>query len=111
MKLGKLGIIGAGQVGSACLLSLVLRGSTREIVLVNRDRKRAEGVVTDVHYGAVLSPAVDIRVGDYSDLNGASLVMITLLRNLFLSFRGRDTRCCDVPFLLQVGPVPVAHGG
>ena len=77
MKLGKLGIIGAGQVGSACLLSLVLRGSTREIVLVNRDRKRAEGVVTDVQYGAVLSPAVDIRVGDYSDLNGASLVMIT----------------------------------
>ena len=27
----KVGIIGAGAVGSACLLSLVLRGSAREV--------------------------------------------------------------------------------
>ncbi len=73
----KVGIIGAGAVGSACLLSLVLRGAAREIVLVNRNRKRAEGVVTDAQYGAVLSPAVSLRSGDYSDLSGARLVMIT----------------------------------
>ena len=73
----KVGIIGAGAVGSACLLALVLRGTAREIVLVNRDRKRAEGVVTDVQYGAVLSPMVTVRAGDYSDLAGAALVMIT----------------------------------
>jgi L-lactate dehydrogenase len=73
----KVGIIGAGAVGSACLLSLVIRGCAREIVLVNRNRKRADGVVTDVQYGAVLSPSVDVRSGDYSDLCGASLVMVT----------------------------------
>src|SRR5512146_2351198 len=73
----KVGIIGAGAVGSACLLSMVLRCSAREIVLVNRNRKRAEGVVTDVQYGAVLSADVDVRWGDYSDLAGAALVMIT----------------------------------
>lgn len=73
----KVGIIGAGAVGSACLLSLVMRGSAREILLVNRNRKRAEAVVTDIQYGAILSPAVEVRVGDYSDLAGASLVMIT----------------------------------
>jgi L-lactate dehydrogenase len=77
MKLGKVGIIGAGQVGSACLLSLVMTGSAREVVLVNRNRKRAEGLVTDIQYGAVLSPTIDVRVGDYADLAGASLVMIT----------------------------------
>ena len=43
----KVGIVGAGAVGSACLLSVVMRGSAREVVLVNRDRKRAQGVVTD----------------------------------------------------------------
>ncbi|HKD82915.1 MAG TPA: 2-dehydropantoate 2-reductase N-terminal domain-containing protein [Candidatus Angelobacter sp.] len=37
----KVGIVGAGAVGSACLLSLVLRQSAREVVLVNRNRKRA----------------------------------------------------------------------
>jgi len=73
----KVGIVGAGAVGSACFLSLVMRGSAREIVLVNRDRKRAQGVVTDVQYGAVLSPPITLRDGDYSDLAGSSVVMIT----------------------------------
>src|ERR1700692_938361 len=73
----KVGIIGAGAVGSACLLSIVMRGSAREVVLVNRDRKRAQGVVTDVQYGAVLSPRIAVRDGDYSYLTGSSVVMIT----------------------------------
>jgi L-lactate dehydrogenase len=73
----KVGIVGAGAVGSACLMSLVMRGCAREVVLVNRNRKRAEGVVTDVQYGAVLSPPVAVRAGDYSDLTGSSVVIIT----------------------------------
>src|SRR5438477_2027696 len=73
----KVGIIGAGAVGSACLTALVSRGCAREIIVLNRDRKRARGLVTDVQYGAVLSPAVEVREGDYADLKGASLVMIT----------------------------------
>src|SRR5579864_8106277 len=73
----KVGIVGAGAVGSACLLSLVMRGSAREIVLVNRNRKRADGAVTDVQYGAVLSPEAELRAGDFSDLAGAGLVMLT----------------------------------
>ncbi|HET9363368.1 MAG TPA: lactate dehydrogenase, partial [Candidatus Angelobacter sp.] len=73
----KVGIVGAGAVGSACLLSVVLRQSAREVVLVNRNRKRAQGVVTDVQYGAVLSPAITVRDGDFSDLAGSSVVMLT----------------------------------
>jgi L-lactate dehydrogenase len=73
----KVGIIGAGAVGSACLLSLLLKGAAREIVLVNRNRGRADGVVTDVQYGAVLSPGAVVRAGQYSDLEGAALIMIT----------------------------------
>lgn len=73
----KVGIVGAGAVGSACLLSLLLRGTADEIVLVNRNRKRAEGVITDVRYGAVLLPSLNLRAGDFNDLNGSALVMIT----------------------------------
>jgi L-lactate dehydrogenase len=73
----KIGVIGAGAVGSACLLATVMRGCAREIVVLNRDRKRAAGVATDLRYGAALSPAVDIHDGDYADLAGAALVMIT----------------------------------
>jgi L-lactate dehydrogenase len=48
----KIGVIGAGAVGSACLLSSILRGIAREIVVVNREAKRAKAVVTDLQYGA-----------------------------------------------------------
>jgi L-lactate dehydrogenase len=73
----KIGIIGAGAVGSACLTALVPRRVAREVVVLNRDRKKARGLVTDVQYGAVLSPGIEVRDGDYSDLAGATLVMIT----------------------------------
>src|SRR2546428_4441717 len=73
----KIGVIGAGAVGSVCLLSSILRGIAREIVVVNRERERAKAVVTDFQYGAALSSVVQIRDGDYSDLPGAALVMIT----------------------------------
>jgi L-lactate dehydrogenase len=73
----KIGIVGAGAVGSACLLSVVMRASAREVVFVNRNRKKAQAVVTDIQYGATLFPSIDVREGDYSDLAGTSLVMIT----------------------------------
>jgi L-lactate dehydrogenase len=77
----KVGIVGAGAVGSACLLSLIALGCAREIILVDRTPKRALGVVTDAQYGAVLSAPVSLRAGDYSDLAGAALVMITVGEN------------------------------
>jgi L-lactate dehydrogenase len=73
----KVGVVGAGAVGSACLMSLVLRGSAREVVLVDRTRKRALAVVTDLRYGAALSSPVEIRAGDYGELAGSAMVMIT----------------------------------
>src|SRR6267143_5163315 len=76
LRMTKIGVIGAGAVGSAALLSLVVRGSAREIVVLNRGRKRARAVATDLRYGAALSAVVDVHDGDYADLSGVSLVMI-----------------------------------
>jgi L-lactate dehydrogenase len=73
----KIGVIGAGAVGAACAFATVMRGCAREIVLVNRNRKRSIAVATDIRYGAPLSPASHIRDGDYADLKGAAVVMIT----------------------------------
>jgi L-lactate dehydrogenase len=73
----KIGIIGAGAVGSACLTAVVVRRCASEVIVLNRDRKKAQGLVTDVQYGAVLFPGVGVRDGDYADLDGASVVMIT----------------------------------
>jgi len=73
----KIGIIGTGAVGCACAMAAVNRGSAHEIVLVNRTRKTAEAVATDLRYGTPLTPKVEITDGDYDALGGAGVVMIT----------------------------------
>jgi L-lactate dehydrogenase len=73
----KIGIVGTGAVGTACAFAVVMRGCATELVLLNRDRKRVRGVVADLQYGAALSPTVSLIEGDYQDLAGAELVMIT----------------------------------
>jgi L-lactate dehydrogenase len=73
----KTGIIGTGNVGCACAMAAVTRGSAREIVLINRTRKTARAVATDMRYGTSLGPKVDIFDGDYDDLKGAGIVLIT----------------------------------
>jgi L-lactate dehydrogenase len=54
-----------------------MRGLACEIVVVDRDRRRAQGVVADLQYGATLSPAVALEAGDYPDLTDAALLIIT----------------------------------
>ena len=73
----KIGIVGAGKVGSACALAAVVRGSARNIVIVDRTRRRAEAVATDLRYGSPLCPKTEVVDGDYDDLADAALVMIT----------------------------------
>ena len=73
----KLGVIGAGAVGSACAFALILRGQARHIVLVDRTRQRAKAVATDLRYGAPLAGRTEIEDGDYGDLAGCGVVMIT----------------------------------
>ncbi len=73
----KIGIVGAGAVGTACMFAMALRGSAREIVLVNRTFERAKGAVIDLQYGALLGPAVSLRPGRYADLRDAAIVIIT----------------------------------
>jgi L-lactate dehydrogenase len=73
----KIGIVGAGKVGSACALAAVVRGSARDIVIVDRTRKRAKAVATDLRYGSPLCPKTAVVDGDYDDLADAGLVMVT----------------------------------
>ena len=74
----RIGIVGAGAVGAAALLSLVMRGPPAcKIVVLDRNNARAKGVVADLQYGATLSPAVELRAGDYPDLADAGLVIVT----------------------------------
>jgi L-lactate dehydrogenase len=58
-------------------MATVMRGCASELILVNRGRDRAKGMATDMAYGAPLSSTTKVTDGDYSDLAGAALVMVT----------------------------------
>jgi L-lactate dehydrogenase len=58
-------------------MATIMRGCANELVLVDRTHDRAKGMATDMGYGAPLSPSTKVTDGDYSDLAGAALVMVT----------------------------------
>jgi L-lactate dehydrogenase len=76
VNLQKVGVVGVGAVGQACAFALLLRGSCREIVLVDKAADRATAAATDMRYGAPLSSGAEITGGDWSDLAGAGVVLI-----------------------------------
>lgn len=73
----KVGVVGAGAVGAACLSALILRQVAEEVIVIDIDQKRVAGVVTDMQYGAGLYGKTRIIAGDYAALSNAEIVMIT----------------------------------
>ena len=77
----KVGIIGVGAVGTACAKAMLLRGSCSDIVLIEKNTKRAlkraAGVTADLSHGAVLCPPMRISAGDYNDIADADIIVIT----------------------------------
>src|SRR3954451_11410167 len=58
-------------------MALLARGCAREVVLVDQNRARAQGVALDMRYGMPLLSPVSLRAGEVDDLTGAELLIIT----------------------------------
>lgn len=74
---GKIGIIGSGFVGSTAAYAMVMRGVGREIVLVDLNRQRAEAEANDIRHAVPFAHPINVSAGDYADLAGARVVVIT----------------------------------
>lgn len=73
----KVGIIGAGNVGSSTAYAMVMRGIGREILLVDMDITRAEAQAADILHAVPFAHPLKVAAGDYEDLTGCQLVVIT----------------------------------
>ena len=73
----KVSIIGCGNVGMRYAFCLMIRGLARKIVITDIDRKRLEGEVMDLSHGAPYISPVEVVAGDYPDIAGSDLVVIT----------------------------------
>jgi L-lactate dehydrogenase len=73
----KISIIGAGYVGSTTAFTLMASGLASEIVIVDIDKKKAEGEAMDLSHGVSFVSPVDIRAGDYKDTTDSAIIIIT----------------------------------
>jgi L-lactate dehydrogenase len=109
--MAKIGIVGAGMVGSAAANALALRGSCDEIVLVDKDLEKADAQAIDVAAASFVNHSVKVTSGDFKKLKGAQVVVLApgmrqqwgrnlkeLLENNLEVFRE------IVPLVLKVAP-------
>jgi len=73
----KIAIIGTGRVGASFAYALQIRGLASEIVLINANRRRAEGEAMDINHGSLFTKPVRVRAGDYRECRDADLVVLT----------------------------------
>ncbi len=74
---GKIGVVGAGNVGSAAAYAMVMSDVGREIVLVDMNANRAAAEANDIRHAVPFAHPVDVHSGDYADLAGCRVVVIT----------------------------------
>ncbi len=72
-----IGIVGAGQVGMAAATALFQQRIARELILIDLDRKRAEGEAMDLMHAQGYVGRRRVWAGDYSDLSNAQIVIVT----------------------------------
>ena len=75
--MGKITVIGAGNVGASIVNDLIMDGVATEIVIVDINEKKAAGEALDIYQGSCFhSPAI-VRPGSYEDAAGSDIVIIT----------------------------------
>ena len=73
----KITIIGAGSVGSTIAYTLSSQDIASEIVLIDINKKKAEGEVLDIIQGTCFRDPISIIAGDYEDARDSDIVIIT----------------------------------
>ncbi len=107
----KVGIIGAGSVGSATAFALVMRGIARKVVLIDSNEKRAQAEAMDIAHSSPFAVASKIKAGTYQDLAGAEVVIITAGANqkpgeTRIDLLGRNVKIFEdiIPKVVEAAP-------
>ncbi len=73
----KVGIIGAGLVGSTAAYTLALEGAASEIVLVDLNKNLAQAHAEDILHATPYGYPAKIYAGDYDSLSSAKVVILS----------------------------------
>ena len=78
MSKDRVAIVGVGNVGATTAFALLLSGLAPDIVLINRDRKRAEGEAEDISHAEPWSHTTLVRAGGFEDCATAKVIVIAV---------------------------------
>lgn len=74
----KVGVIGCGHVGVTTAFAMLFNGAPNELVLLSRDKKKAEGEALDLEHALPFLESAKITPTDsYKDLEGCQFVVVT----------------------------------
>jgi L-lactate dehydrogenase len=72
----KVGVVGAGAVGSTAAYAMVLQGTADEIVLTDLNEKLAAAQAQDILHATPFAHSNFVRAGGYDALEGADVVIL-----------------------------------
>lgn len=75
-KTARVAIVGVGNVGATFAYTLLLSGLAAEIVLIDENRKKAEGEAMDLNHAIHFSHPTRIWAGDFQDCAGATVTVV-----------------------------------
>jgi len=73
----KVGLIGTGFVGSSFAYALMQSGIASELVMIDANPEKAVGEMMDLNHGLSFTKPTKITAGNYTDLAGSKVVVIT----------------------------------
>jgi L-lactate dehydrogenase len=74
----KVSVIGCGNVGATAAYAMLIDGTPSELVLIDRSKEKAEGLLLDFEHSLTFLPYTKITASDdYSACAGSHLIVIT----------------------------------
>lgn len=70
-------VVGAGNVGATCAFAIMTQGIASEIVIIDVNKKKAEGEAMDLEHGISFVPRARVWAGEYKDCKDADVIVIT----------------------------------
>lgn len=100
----QIGIIGAGAVGAATAFSLMMKGIARKITLVDLNKSKAIAEAADIAHAAPFADANKVIAGDYQDLQGCSIIVITAGANQKVGESRTDLLARNIKIFVEIIP-------
>ena len=72
----KIGIVGAGMVGSSAGYAIALMGIASSVIFVDRNADLARAQAEDISHAVPFMSSCMVHAGDYADLQGASVIIL-----------------------------------